>query len=142
MERRLVSQLVAAVTAKLAAGAGSNFVPRLTSGTVTDAGTRPTVVLDSTGTAVQASVDTNNGVVIGEFTWDGVDTGRFFRHLFPTAGVAEFGSGFSYVVDPEPGAHTVTMDGTATGATGTFLGATSPGYLLVEDIGPIGGTMA
>lgn len=45
-DRRLLSALVAATVAKVKASAGSGVIPRLVSGTVTDAGTRPTVVLD------------------------------------------------------------------------------------------------
>lgn len=213
-DRRLTSSLVAQTIARLSA---TGVVPRMQKGTVTDAGSRPTVVLDGTGVAVAAnavgdapgpgervavltslgmawvigrlsgsqrllgyadavnddpftaqetlggltadvqvfqpgrviglfgagqfSVDTNGAVVIGEFTWDGADNGRFFRHEFAASGVAEFGAGHAYVLDPDPGVYTATMDGTCNGGTGTFLGATTPGYLLVLDLGPLNGTM-
>lgn len=217
-DRRMVSALVAATIAKMAAAAGSSFVPRLTSGTVADAGTRPTVVLDSTSDAVQMNtagdapgpgervwclqvlgqwtvigrrggsqrllgyatdttstdtftaqevlgaldieftvlqpgrvvmllgsaqiaVDTNGATVVGEFLYDGAASGRWMRHNFPLAAQAEFSSGHYLLIDPEPGNHTAAMAGTCTGGTGTLVGGTTPAWLTVMDIGPVGGTM-
>ncbi len=91
--------------------------------------------------AAQFTVDTPTANVIGEFTWDGADNGRYFRHAFPLAATGEFGSGFALVVNPDPGVYTVTLDATCNGGTGTFAGATTPGYLLAVDGGNLGGTM-
>ena len=91
--------------------------------------------------SAQFRVGTNGTTVIGEFLYDGVATGRYFRHNFPSTAQAEFGSGHYLIVDAEPGTHVAAMAGTATGGTGTLAGDTTPAWLTVYDMGPVGGAM-